>query len=180
MIWNLFQFSIYAILYQIIKIILAGTLSGFFSQIINGDDATRERCIKFLATKLKAIGHDVITKEPEDLLITECKKVLQVILFINLCDKIYIYVLLTNIFFMQDVTADEFHSIIEILAWTRLGSTVTGQQELVDIIVEQAELSIPFKHTNVEQWNRLVQCVKHALPFFSVCICTVLYVFNMY
>lgn len=57
---------------------IAGTLSGFFSQIINGDDGTRERCIKFLATKLKAIGHDVITKEPEDLLIGECKKVLQV------------------------------------------------------------------------------------------------------
>ncbi|KAM0731900.1 Apoptosis inhibitor 5 [Formica fusca] len=120
-----------------------GTLSGFFSQIINGDDGTRERCIKFLATKLKAIGHDVITKEPEDLLIGECKKVL------------------------QDVTADEFHSIMEILAWTRLGSTVTGQQELVDITIEQAELSVPFKHTNVEQWNRLVQCIKHALPFFS-------------
>jgi len=60
---------------------------------------------------------------------------------------------------------------MEILAWTRLGSTITGQQELVDITIEQAELSVPFKHTNVEQWNRLVQCIKHALPFFSVCIC---------
>lgn len=57
---------------------------------------------------------------------------------------------------------------MEVLAWTRLGSTVSGQQELVDIAVEQAELSEPFKHTNVEQWNRLVQCIKHALPFFSV------------
>lgn len=90
------------------------------------------------------MGHDVITKEPEDLLITECKKVL------------------------QDVTADEFHNIMEVLAWTRLGSTVAGQQELIDITIEQAELAVPFKHTNVEQWNRLVQCIKHALPFFSV------------
>lgn len=120
-----------------------GAISGFFSQILNGDDGARERCIKFLATKLKAVGHDVITKEPEDLLITECKKVL------------------------QDVTADEFHSIMEVLAWTRLGSTVSGQQELIDIIVEQAELSVPFKHTNEEQWSRLIQCIKHALPFFS-------------
>ncbi|EGI70059.1 Apoptosis inhibitor 5 [Acromyrmex echinatior] len=80
-----------------------GTLSGFFSQIISGDDGTRERCIKFLAIKLKAIGHDIITKEPEDLLIVECKKVLQFL----------------------------------------------------------------YKHTNIEQWNRLVQCIKHALPFFS-------------
>lgn len=71
---------------------------------------------------------------------------------------------------MQDVTADEFHSIMEVLGWTRLGSTVTGQQELIDITVEQAELSEPFKHTNIEQWNRLVQCIKHALPFFSVSV----------
>ncbi|KAI4501949.1 hypothetical protein M0802_002631 [Mischocyttarus mexicanus] len=120
-----------------------GTINGFFSQILNGDDGTRERCIKFLATKLKALGHDIITKEPEDLLISECKKVL------------------------QDVTADEFHNIIEVLSWTRLGSTNTGQQELIDITVEQAELSVPFKHTNVEQWNRLIQCIKHALPFFN-------------
>jgi len=61
---------------------------------------------------------------------------------------------------------------MEILAWTRLGSTISGQQELVDITIDQAELSVPFKHTNVEQWNRLVQCIKHALPFFSVCIYT--------
>lgn len=83
-------------------------------------------------------------------------------------------------FNIQDVTADEFHSIMEILAWTRLGSTVTGQQELVDITIEQAELSVPFKHTNVEQWNRLVQCIKHALPFFSVCICTCLIHISIY
>lgn len=82
--------------------------------------------------------------------------------------------------YIQDVTADEFHSIMEILAWTRLGSTVTGQQELVDITIEQAELSIPFKHTNIEQWNRLVQCVKHALPFFSVCICTFVLIFDIF
>lgn len=55
-----------------------GTISGLFSQILNGDDASRDRCIKFLATKLKSAGRDVITKEPEDLLILECKKVLQV------------------------------------------------------------------------------------------------------
>lgn len=56
---------------------------------------------------------------------------------------------------------------MEVLAWTRLGSTVSGQQELIDITVEQAELSVPFKHNNVEQWDRLVQCIKHALPHYS-------------
>lgn len=60
-------------------------MSGFFSQILNGDDGTRDRCIKFLASKLKAVGHDVITKEPEDLLISECKKVLKVRFSICVC-----------------------------------------------------------------------------------------------
>lgn len=61
-----------------LNLLHSGALSGFFSQILNGDDSTRERCIKFLGTKLKALGHSVITKDAEDLLIAECKKVLQV------------------------------------------------------------------------------------------------------
>jgi hypothetical protein len=38
----------------------------------------RERCIKFLNVKIKALGHDVVTKDAEEYLITQCKKVLQV------------------------------------------------------------------------------------------------------
>lgn len=68
----------------------------------------------------------------------------------------------------QDVTAEEFHSIMEILSWTRLGSSLIGQQELIDITIEQAELSVPFNHNNLEQWDRLIQCIKHALPHFNV------------
>lgn len=55
-----------------------GTINGLFAQIINGDDGTREKCIKFLAAKLKFIGREIINEETEDLLISECKKVLQV------------------------------------------------------------------------------------------------------
>ena len=57
---------------------------------------------------------------------------------------------------------------MEVLAWTKLGSTIKGQQELIEITIEQAELTIPFKHTNIEQCSRVVECIKHALPFFSV------------
>lgn len=53
-------------------------MSGIFSQILNGEDIVRERCLKFLTVKLKALGHDVINKEAEDFMIAECKKVLQV------------------------------------------------------------------------------------------------------
>lgn len=59
-------------------VLLSGTLGGIFSQILSGDDLVRERCIKFLTVKIKSLGHDIITKDAEELLISECKKVLQV------------------------------------------------------------------------------------------------------
>jgi hypothetical protein len=72
--------------------------------------------------------------------------------------------------FLQDVTADEFHNLMELLGWTRLGHTVSGQQELVDIVAEQAEINQNFDPKDIENDNvdRLIQCVKHALPYFSV------------
>ncbi|KAJ9601059.1 hypothetical protein L9F63_000794 [Diploptera punctata] len=122
-----------------------GTMAGIFSQILSGDDVIRERCIKFLTVKIKALGHDVITKDAEEFLITECKKVL------------------------QDVTADEFHHLMELLGWTRLAHTVSGQQELVDIVVEQAELNQSFDPKEIENDNvdRLIQCVRHAITKYE-------------
>lgn len=64
-----------------------GALAGLFSQIHQNTDSevanenVRERCIKFLGTKVKQLGKEVINKEAEDLIITECKKVLEVINF---------------------------------------------------------------------------------------------------
>lgn len=57
-----------------------GTLSGLFSQIQQGTDneLVRERCIKFLSSKVKQLGREVINKEAEDYIIVECKKVLEV------------------------------------------------------------------------------------------------------
>jgi len=79
---------------------------------------------------------------------------------------------------LQDVTADEFHNLMELLGWTVLGHTVSGQQELVDIVADQAEINQNFDPKDPENDNvdRLIQCVKHALPYFSVivyafCVC---------
>lgn len=64
-----------------------GTLTGLFSQIHQstesevGNEVVRERCIKFLATKVKQLGREVIQKESEDLIIAECKKILEVPLY---------------------------------------------------------------------------------------------------
>ena len=61
---------------------------------------------------------------------------------------------------------------MDILGWSRLGHTVAGQQELVSLVAEQAGLSLDFnpKSADNENVERLVQCVKHALPYFSVSI----------
>jgi hypothetical protein len=74
------------------------------------------------------------------------------------------------VIFLQDVTADEFHNLMELLGWTRLSHTVSGQQDLVDIVAEQAEINQNFDPKDIENDNvdRLIQCVKHALPYFSV------------
>lgn len=60
------------------------TLTGLFSQIHQSTDSevtneiVRERCIKFLATKVKQLGREVINKEAEELIVVECKKILEV------------------------------------------------------------------------------------------------------
>lgn len=74
-------------LLSILKIDAKGALTGLFSQIHQSSDTevtnevVRERCIKFLATKVKQLGREVINKEAEDLIIAECKKLLEVQMF---------------------------------------------------------------------------------------------------
>ena len=55
-----------------------GSLTGIFTQISNGDEPTRERCFKFIATKLFTMGPTIVTKEIEEFIIDEIKKILQV------------------------------------------------------------------------------------------------------
>lgn len=50
-----------------------------FSQILTGDELTRDRCFKFLTLKLKQLGRDVITDDVETFITTELKKISQVI-----------------------------------------------------------------------------------------------------
>lgn len=132
-------------LMSLFKLDPKATLAGIFSQIINGDDISREQCLKFLTFKIKTQGTEILDKESEDFLVAESKKVL------------------------QDVTAEEFHLLMELLNGTRLGKTISGQKELVDIAADQAELDQPFNPSDPdnESYDRLVNCVKHALPYFS-------------
>ncbi|KAH8263311.1 hypothetical protein KR044_007128 [Drosophila immigrans] len=130
-------------LLSIIKLDTKNAITGLFQQITTGDEPTRERCFKFIATKLLTMGPNVITKEIEEYIVEEVKKAL------------------------QDVTADEFHLCMTILGATKLGSTITGHAELVKLATEQAELNTDAIAVDDEVVERFIQCATAAAPYFS-------------
>ena len=68
-------------------------MAGIFSQITTGDEATREKSFKFIASKVMSMESPIMTKELEDFIIEEIKKVLQVITKCNIC-KVWLYELM--------------------------------------------------------------------------------------
>lgn len=57
----------------------AGTLTGLFYEMEHSDDElVRERCIRFLHSRVRVLGPQVLTPDVENLIVTESKKVLQV------------------------------------------------------------------------------------------------------
>lgn len=135
-------------LVTLVKLDTKGTLGGIFSQVVAGEDLVRERAIKFLCAKLPLMSDEVLTKEVEEYLFQECCKV------------------------MQDVTGQEFCSLMALLSGLKLAKTIPGQQALVDLAADQAELGKPLgtgdPASQAEALAKLVQCIRQALPFFSV------------
>uniref|UniRef100_A0A1B6D2U6 Apoptosis inhibitor 5/fibroblast growth factor 2-interacting factor 2 n=1 Tax=Clastoptera arizonana TaxID=38151 RepID=A0A1B6D2U6_9HEMI len=130
-------------LMTLLKLEPKGALNGLYSQILSGEEFVRERCLKFISSKIKLLGHEVINKDAEEILIAETKKVL------------------------QDVTSDEFHILMDLLAWTRLVKSASGQKELVDIVGDQVELNQIFNPSDEDSVDRLIYGLRHALPYFS-------------
>ncbi|XP_012697981.1 apoptosis inhibitor 5 [Clupea harengus] len=130
-------------LISIFKIDAKGTLGGLFSQILHGEDIVRERAIKFIAGKLKTMPEDVMTKEVEDHVYAETKKVL------------------------EDVTGEEFVLLMRILSGLKNLQTVSGRQQLVELVVEQAFLEQALNPADNDAVDRLLQCTRQALPLFS-------------
>ncbi|XP_078692187.1 apoptosis inhibitor 5-like isoform X4 [Branchiostoma floridae x Branchiostoma belcheri] len=127
-------------LIALFKVNAMGTLNGLFSQILQGEEAVRECAIKFLSSKLPL---ELLTKDAEEFLLSETRKVL------------------------ADVTRDEFVTFMHILAGLQSLQTVSGRQQLVDLVVEQAELSKPFQADDSNCVDRLMDCVRQAMPLFS-------------
>ncbi|XP_023614890.1 apoptosis inhibitor 5-like isoform X2 [Myotis lucifugus] len=130
-------------LLSIFKMDAKGTLGGLFSQILQGEDIVRERAIKFLSTKLKTLPDEVLTKEVEELILTESKKVL------------------------EDVTGEEFVLFMKILSGLKSLQTVSGRQQLVELVAEQADLEQTFNPSDPDCVDRLLQCTWQAVPLFS-------------
>ncbi|NXF53749.1 API5 inhibitor, partial [Oceanites oceanicus] len=125
------------------QLLQSGTLGGLFSQILQGEDIVRERAIKFLSTKLKTLPEEVMTKEVEEFILTESKKVL------------------------EDVTGEEFVLFMKILSGLKSLQTVSGRQQLVELVAEQADLEQTFNPSDPDCVDRLLQCTRQAVPLFS-------------
>ncbi|KAM8860925.1 apoptosis inhibitor 5 [Synchiropus picturatus] len=132
-----------ASLISIFKMDAKGTLGGLFSQILQGEDVVRERAIKFLSTKLKTLPEDVMTKEVEEYIFAETKKVL------------------------EDVTGEEFVLLMRVVSGLKVLQTVNGRQQLVELVVEQAFLEQGLNPSDPDTVDRLLQCTRQAVPLFS-------------
>ncbi|XP_008309710.1 apoptosis inhibitor 5 [Cynoglossus semilaevis] len=130
-------------LLSIFKMDAKGTLGGLFSQILQGEDIVRERAIKFLSAKLKTLPEDVMTKEVEEYVFGETKKVL------------------------EDVTGEEFVLLMRLVSGLRVSQTVHGRQQLVECVVDQAFLDQALNPADTDTVDRLLQCTRQALPLFS-------------
>ncbi|XP_028649332.1 apoptosis inhibitor 5 [Erpetoichthys calabaricus] len=127
----------------IFKMDAKGTLGGLFTQILQGEDIVRERAIKFLSNKLKTLSDDVLTKEVEDYIFLQSKKVL------------------------EDVTGEEFVLLMKILSGLKGLQTVSGRQQLVELVAEQAFLEQHLNPADTDNMDRLLQCTRQAVPLFS-------------
>ena len=67
-----------------------GTLTGVIAQILNGDEDIREQAIKYLCSRLKVSSDVDMSKEAEEYVLAECKKI------------------------MEDVTGAEFYSLMQV------------------------------------------------------------------
>lgn len=69
---------------------------------------------------------------------------------------------------LEDVTGDEFLLLMRIVSGLRVLQTVSGRQQLVELVVEQAFLEQALNPAELDTVDRLLQCTRQALPLFSV------------
>ncbi|XP_063877428.1 apoptosis inhibitor 5-like [Scylla paramamosain] len=141
-------------LVTLLKTDAKGALTGLFYQIQHSEDElVRERCIRFVHAKLRSLGTAVFTPQVETLILGEAKKVLQ-----------------------AASSEDEFSLMMGILRDLKTCQSVKGYQQLVDLVTEQVDLTRPLDPADLESVQRLISCVKQALPYFSSQVRSTVYV----
>lgn len=134
-------------LYAVFKLSPKSTLGEIFNQINTSDlEQVRKRAIKFLVIKIQALMKDTPEVSLKDLEESIVKNVKQALV---------------------DVDAEEFILFIRILTALPSMNTLTGRQDLVNIIMAQSELDKPFEENDVERLMILLSCIQQALPLFS-------------
>lgn len=78
------------------------------------------------------------------------------------------YVLCFSVKVLEDVTGEEFVLFMKILSGLKSLQTVSGRQQLVELVAEQADLEQTFNPSDTDCVDRLLQCTRQAVPLFSV------------
>lgn len=60
---------------------------------------------------------------------------------------------------------------MKILSGLKSLQTVSGRQQLVELVAEQADLEQTFNPSDPDCVDRLLQCTRQAVPLFSVSTC---------
>lgn len=91
-----------------------------FGQILEGEEETRDKVIRFLRDRFRLFNASLLTKEVEEFFLEEAKKVL------------------------VDVTKDEFVTLMNLLSGLKISKSLAGHNALLAIIKDQAELNNEF------------------------------------
>nr|AEG67303.1 apoptosis inhibitor protein 5 [Artemia sinica] len=126
---------------NILKIDSHAATTSMITLIREGNRATRLKIFRFLATKLKQMESGTLAPEAEINLLIECKKLL------------------------KEFSSEEFTLLLEVLKYTRIGKSVSGQQTLADLAIDFSE-AIASKDSDVTALEDAIASLKFALPFF--------------
>jgi len=124
------------------KMNVKATLTGVLSQIINGEDEVREKAINYLCKILKNPVFN-LSKEMEVYVLEESKKV------------------------FEDVTGNEFATLMQGLSSLAHIQTISGRKQLIDMIADQMSASKDFDVNDSDDFNRVNQCIGTALTLCS-------------
>nr|CAI5839446.1 unnamed protein product [Callosobruchus analis] len=121
------------------------TIKTILNHVHTTDDATeREKCLLFVYKKIVKI-EEKLSDEINNLLLEEGKKII------------------------PESDATEFGLVMPYLTASKLTKTLAGQQELVNLIAEKAEIDGTFDplEENGQNVNRVMMCVDFVLPLFN-------------